>query len=68
MSIEVGGQRHHDDVTSVSAWVEEMKGKGEDNVVLTYKPQGVNDDGKGLKKDDFLIIVQPPIQNAQALG
>ena len=57
-----GGQRHHGDATSVAAWVEEMKGKGEDNVVLTYKPQGVNDDGKGLKKDDFLIVLQTPIQ------
>ena len=23
-----GGQRHHDDATSVAAWVEEMRGKG----------------------------------------
>ena len=28
-----GGQRHHDDATSVAAWAEEMRGKGEGNVV-----------------------------------
>ena len=31
-----GGQRHHDDATSVAAWVEEMRGMGDDNVVLYY--------------------------------
>ena len=29
-----GGQRHHDDATSVAAWVEEMREMGDDNVVL----------------------------------
>ena len=28
-----GGQRHHDDATSAAAWVEEIRGKGEGNVV-----------------------------------
>ena len=57
-----GGQRHHDDATSVAAWVEEMRGMGEDNVVLSYKPQGADDDTTGLKRDDFLIVLQTPIQ------
>ena len=35
-----GGQRYHDDASSVAAWVVEMRGKGEGNVVLSYKPQG----------------------------
>ena len=45
-----GGQRHSDDATSVAAWVEEMRGKGEDNVVFFYKPQGVDDERRALKK------------------
>ena len=57
-----GGQRLHDDATSVAAWVEEMRGMGEDNVVLSYKPQGADDDTTGLKRDDFLIVLQTPIQ------
>ena len=57
-----GGQRHHDDATSVAAWVEEMREKGEDSVVLYYKPQGTDDDKTGLKREDFLIVLQTPIQ------
>ena len=57
-----GGQRHHDDATSVAAWVEEMRGMGDDNVVLYYKPQGADDDKTGLKREDFLIVLQTPIQ------
>ena len=50
-----GGQRHHDDATSVAAWVEEMRGKGEGNVVLSCKPQGGDDHKTGLKREDFLM-------------
>ena len=57
-----GGQRHHDDATSVAAWVEEMRGMGDDNVVLYYKPQGADDDKTGLKREDLLIVLQTPIQ------
>ncbi len=57
-----GGQRHHDDATSVAAWVEEMRGMGDDNVVHYYKPQGASDDKTGLKRDDFLIVLQTPVQ------
>ena len=57
-----GGQRHHDDATSVAAWVEEMREKGEDSVALYYKPQGTDDDKTGLKREDFLIVLQTPIQ------
>ena len=57
-----GGQRHHDDATSAAAWVEEMRGMGDDNVVLYYKPQGADDDKTGLKREDLLIVLQTPIQ------
>ena len=57
-----GGQRHHDDATSVAVWVEEMRGMGDDNVVLYYKPQGADDDKTGLKREDFLIVLQTLIQ------
>ena len=57
-----GGQRHHDDATSVAAWVEEMRGMGDDNVVLYYKPQGADDDKTRLKREDILIVLQTPIQ------
>ena len=33
--MEVRGQRHHDDATSAVAWVEEIRGKEEGNVVLS---------------------------------
>ena len=46
-----GGQRHHDDTTSVAAWAEEMRGKGEGSVVLSYKPQGASDGKIGLQTD-----------------
>ena len=35
---------------------------GDDNVVLYYKPQGADDDKTGLKREDFLIVLQTPIQ------
>ena len=35
---------------------------GDDNVVLYYKPQGADDDKTRLKKEDFLIVLQTPIQ------
>ena len=57
-----GGQRHHDDATSVTAWVEETRGMGDDNVVLYYKPQSADDDKTGLKREDFPIVLQTPIQ------
>ena len=43
-----GGQRHYDDATSVVAWVEEIRGMGDDNVDLYYNPQGADDDKTGL--------------------
>ena len=53
-----GGQRHHDDATSVVAWVKEMRGMGDDNVVLYYKLQGADDYNTGLKREDFPIVLQ----------
>ena len=35
---------------------------GDDNVVLYYKPQGADDNKTGLKREDFLIVLQTPIQ------
>ena len=57
-----GGQRQHDDASSVAAWVEEMRGMGDDNVDLYYKPQSADDDKTGVKQEDFLIVLQTPIQ------
>ena len=56
------GQRHHDDASSVAAWVDGMRGMGDDNVVLSYKPQGVDDDKTGLKREDFLTVPQTLVQ------
>ena len=56
-----GGRRHHDDATSVAEWVEEVRGKGEGNVVLSYKPQGASDGNTGLQTDDFIIVLQTPV-------
>ena len=35
---------------------------GDDNVVLYYKPQGADEDKTGQKREDFLIVLQTPIQ------
>ena len=35
---------------------------GEGNVVLSYKPQGASDDKTGLQTDDFIIVLQTPVQ------
>ena len=43
------------------AWVEEMRGMGDDNVVLYYKPQGADDDKTRLKREDILIVLQTPV-------
>ena len=45
---------------SVATWVEEMRGMGD--VVLYYKPQGADENKTGLKREDFLIVLQTPIQ------
>ena len=43
------------------AWVEEMRGKVEGNVVLSYKPQGASDGSTGLQTDDLIIVLQTPV-------
>ena len=55
-----GGQRHHDDATSVAAWVEECM--GDDNAVLHYKPQGADDDKTGRQSQIHI----PPWQGNTA--
>ena len=58
-------QRHNDDATSVRIWVEEMRQR-EDNPVLLYKPQGQLEPlvgtCKGLSIDDIILVIQTPIQ------
>ena len=54
-----GGQRHHDDATSVAAWVEEMRRMGDDNVVLYYKPQGADDNKQDCKEKTFSLSCRP---------
>ena len=56
-----GGQRHHDDASSVAAWVDENRGKGEGNVVLSYKPQGASDGKTVLQIDDLINVLQTPV-------
>ena len=52
-----------DDATSVSIWVEEMKERGQNNPVLSYKPQGtLMKDCHNLTKDDFFLVLQTPLQ------
>lgn len=61
-----GYQRHTDDTTSVSLWIEELKRQGRDNPVLFYKPQGQKEaiigDNLGLNVDDFAIVIQTKLQ------
>ncbi|XP_065896991.1 uncharacterized protein [Dysidea avara] len=54
-----GNERHEDDATSVGLWVEEMR-QSDNNPVLLYKAQGVND--STLCKDDFVLALQTPFQ------
>ena len=62
-STEIDTQRHSDDATSVNIWVEEMKERGQDNPVLSYKPQGTLMKGcHNLTKDDFFLVLQTPLQ------
>ena len=52
--MNIDGQKHNDDATSVKLWVEEMKAQGESNPVLFYDH---ND-----KSDDFIIVLQSTLQ------
>ena len=57
-------ERHKDDATSVHAWVEEMKKKGDGNPVLLYKPQGETppEQYANLQDGDFVLVLQTPLQ------
>ena len=52
--LNIDGQKHNDDATSVKLWVEEMKCQGESNPVLLYDH---ND-----SSDDFIIVLQSTLQ------
>ena len=55
-----GSERHKDDATSVSMWVEEMKSK---ECVLLYKPQGEQSEAcHTLLPNDFILAIQTNLQ------
>lgn len=58
-----GIERHKDDATSVSLWVEEMK-KRADEPVLLYKAQGQAQPLQctNLTHSDFVFAIQTPLQ------
>ena len=56
-----GIQRHQNDQTSVTSWVEEMESM-EFNPVLAFKPQGSDSTEEGVKKEDFLLVIQTQYQ------
>ena len=55
-------QRHANDQESVLAWIEEFQSSPETNPILFHKMQGEENEEHPLQKEDFLIIVQSPIQ------
>lgn len=59
-------QRHGNDQESVRAWINEWE-NNENNPILFYKFQGEDaPDGLDLLKEDFMIIVQSPLQKTMA--
>ena len=58
-----GIERHKDDATSVSVWVQEMN-KGADKPFLLYKPQGQPQPPQctNLTLCDFALAIQTPLQ------
>ena len=58
-----GIERHKDDATSVSVWVQEMN-KRADKPVLLYKPQGQPQPPQctNLTLCDFVLAIQTPLQ------
>ena len=56
-------EKHPDDAISTALWVEELSQRGDTNPVLLFKEQGKLLDGYNhLKKDDFMMILQTPLQ------
>ena len=55
--------RHHNDLTSVTAWVEEMQTL-QYNPVLVFKPQGVTQTREmdNIGENDFLLVIQTEFQ------
>ena len=56
-------EKHRNDAVSVQLWVEELKMK-DFNPVLLYKPQGdpQSTHCKGLDDQDFILVIQTPLQ------
>ena len=59
-----GNVKHKDDATSVAAWVMEMADRGDCNPVLLYKPQGKISSLTGIEDNDFILVIQTPLQAA----
>ena len=56
-------EKHPDDAISTALWVEELHHRGDTNPVLLFKEQGKLLDGYDhLKKDNFMMILQTPLQ------
>ena len=57
-------QKHENDAMSVDIWVHDMFKHSEKNPVLVYKPQGCAavSNCPSLKKDDFMLALQTPLQ------
>ena len=57
----IGGvQKHADDHLSVETWIAELGSMGDENPVLLYKPQGIEDGNEfpGLLPSDFILCLQ----------
>ena len=56
-------EKHPDDAISTALWVEELRQRGDTNPVLLFKEQDkLLDSFDHLKKDDFMMILQTPLQ------
>jgi len=57
----IGGvQKHADDHLSVETWIAELGSMGDENPVLLYKPQSIEDGNEfpGLLPSDFILCLQ----------
>lgn len=55
-------QRHPNDQQSVLAWIEEWKSSPDTNPILFHKMQGEGSADQPLQEEDFMIVVQSPVQ------
>ena len=67
MPTESDEKEHKDDATSVAAWIMEMADTLMSlscNPVLLYKPQGKLSSLTGIEDNDFILVIQTPLQAA----